>query len=143
MPYPSKALSEHRLAGTYSKDRHAKRADNVLCTDPLPEPPHWLEGMALEEYRRIQQAFLNTGILTSLDAGLVIAYSVLYAQIAERTRDGKNVGSSHFAALATLTSRLGLDPQSRARLRVPDAAPAAADDPWAEMAKAVPGKPRN
>ena len=143
MPYPSKALDEHRLAGTYRADRHGRRADGHLATDPLPEPPHWLDGMALDEYRRIQQAFLNSGILTSLDSGMVIAYSVLYSQIAERTREGKEVGAGHFAAFATLAGRLGLDPQTRSRLRVPDAPPLAAHDPWAAMAKAPQGKPQN
>ena len=136
MPTPPKPLHEHHLAGTYRPDRHAARVDGVIAADPLPEPPNWMQPEAVEEYRRIQRAFADTGVLTSLDAGVMIAYCQLYARLVEMERATPYVmpPASYFSTFAQIASRLGLDPQSRGRLRAPPKKTEPEADAWAQFA---------
>ena len=136
MPRPAKALAEHHLQGTYREDRHGTRGDNAVAAGPLPEPPNWMQPEALEEYRRVQQAFGNTGMRTCLDAAMLIAYCQLWARLVEAEKAIPYVAppAAYFSAFATIAGRLGLDPQSRARLRVPDRKAEPEADPWAQFA---------
>ncbi len=138
MPNTARTLAEHQLAGTYRKDRHGARADNHIAAGPLPEPPNWMQPEAVEEYRRVQQAFGDTGLLTCLDAGLLIAYCQLWARLVELEKavPYEMPHAAYFTTFATIAGRLGLDPQSRARLRVPDRKAEPEADAWAEFANA-------
>ena len=141
MAYPSKTLDEHHLQGTFRKDRHGERVDNIIAAGPLPEPPEWMQPEAKQEYRRIQQAFGDTGLLTCLDASVLITYAQLWVRLVQAEQATPYIAppAAYFAAFATIAGRLGLDPQSRARLRVPPKEADSGVDPWAEFAE-VPAK---
>ena len=135
MVAPSKPIADHVLAGTYRKDRHGERADGHISTDPLPDPPDWMTEEAKAEYNRVKDAFGDTGILTCLDASSLAIYAQLWARLVEAERADPYVAppAAYFAAFTAAAGRLGLDPQSRAKLRMPPKKSNASLDPWAEF----------
>ena len=67
---------------------------------------------------------------------MLIAYCQLWARLVEAEKAIPYVAppATYFSAFATIAGRLGLDPQSRARLRVPDRKAEPEADPWAQFA---------
>jgi P27 family predicted phage terminase small subunit len=109
-------------------------------TPLAPDPPAFLEGRALEVWHELAPELERMGLLTAVDAAPLAAYSVAVAMheaaSAELLRDGPTVAGArgrervkHPAAqvardsagmIARFGAALGLDPASRASIRLPE-----------------------
>lgn len=68
---------EHRLRGTYRRDRHG---DDPGLPAEVPTPPAFLKGAALEEWRRVVPLLAETGQLSKLDRGLLTCWCVTWSE---------------------------------------------------------------
>jgi P27 family predicted phage terminase small subunit len=128
-----------------------KRALNMnepKLTPELPQPPGFLQGVALEEWHRIAPLLHGAGLLTALDAEALAVGCQSYANFVEATEkirergtvvvyEGRPMPNPYLrvmnAALQQWTRMLiefGMTPSSRSRVKVPEAPKAA--DPYLE-----------
>jgi P27 family predicted phage terminase small subunit len=128
------------MQGTYRKHRHDGRIDLDVGQDPLPSAPDWLTGEAKAEWDYVVRGYADSGVLNYLDKATLAAYCALWAEFVEFQRnpldaEGKRryMSTPRIVTMSSMSSKLGLDPVARARLRAPNAVkkpdPAAAD-PW-------------
>lgn len=58
----------------------------------IPEPPEFLEGLALDEWHRMGKILFFNGILTEMDVAAFAGYCINYARIAEAERHIREEG---------------------------------------------------
>jgi P27 family predicted phage terminase small subunit len=137
MPYPRKPTEQLRLAGTWRRDRHAKRRDVDGGGGDLTQPPPSLGEAELVIWRELQR-IAPSGLLKIADSHLVERYcraTRRYRQAAEELGGRSLVtlqgtlnplaGELRRAerALTEMGEALGLSPRSRMRLLDGIAAP--------------------
>lgn len=130
-PKPTKLL---KLQGTARKCRIASRAGEPIPVAGPIAAPDWLLPEAADEWRRVQVAYGDLGILTPLDRGMLATYCQMWARFveAESAPDYVPLPASLISTMATVANKLGLDPSGRVRLRVPDDKPDAGN-PWDDL----------
>jgi len=139
---PPKPTALLKLHGTMRPGRHADRAREPKPASILPEPPEWLLPEARAEWDRVIRGYAATGVLTSLDGGMLATYCQMWGRFveAERAVSYKPLPAAFAAVMSGIANKLGLDPSGRARLRTPGAVADEAS-PW-DMLK-LPASPSN
>ncbi len=140
LPRPAKI---HKLHGAYREDRHGGGL-NVKPT--LPDPPDWLDKVALAEWNRIAPELYKLGVLTSLDTVLLQMYVVVYSRWikaeAELLKDRESkpevmrtpngyqqqsawltISSNCIKQMQSLCAEFGLSPATRARIKLIESRP--------------------
>ncbi|MFE1095896.1 phage terminase small subunit P27 family [Streptomyces smyrnaeus] len=103
----------------------------------IPNPPEWLEGMALDEWHRLMPILEKMGVVTVADRDAVSAYCVSYETFVKATKELSSSGivvESYRGGIAKNPAlqvqrdaleqmnkwgaKLGLTPADRARLAV-------------------------
>ena len=57
-----------------------KKSTSILLGTDNPEPPEWMEGVALREWQRCIQELEGKSILSPIDQSMLANYCVTYAQ---------------------------------------------------------------
>lgn len=131
-----------KLRGTYRPDR-AKGIEPSVESG-VPEPPEWLAGDALAEWKRIVPQLVAAGLLTRLDRAALASYCSAWGDLCEANRTLQQFGSTYITergvivlhpmlkvversrqALRAFASEFGLTPSARTRV---DAKPLPVDD---------------
>jgi len=81
----------------------------------FPQPPEWLQGEALEEWRRVERISDYRECIKESDRGILTAYCVLWGDIS--TLAG-HLKASHFAIFSSLAGKLGMTPADRSKVKV-------------------------
>jgi len=114
------------------------------ANEPKPKPsipkcPKWIEPEAKKEWRRIVKELEKLGLLTNLDAAMLIAYCQSYARWKEaedfitqhgsilKTQSGYiqqvpqvSIAQTYLKIMKDLCSEFGLTPSSRSRMSIPN-----------------------
>ena len=98
-----------------------------------PEPPEWLAGDALDEYRRVADVLGALRCLTAADRGVLTCYALTWAELASAGRGERPLVPAMLAQFRASASSLGLDPTSRGKIVVPPAEEK--ESPWAQYAR--------
>lgn len=116
-----------QIKGTLRKGR--QKANEVTPEVAFPEPPAWLAGPALDEWKRIADEVEDLGYVSRLDRGVLTLYCVLWARIAEAGQgNGGPLKAAEVAQFRACSSSLGFDPASRGRISTPSTP--AKDNGW-------------
>jgi phage terminase small subunit len=134
---PPKAIDLHILEGTFDKRRHAGQVD--VLAEGVPTPPRDLKGAALKFWKRVAPELVRAGIAKAIDAPELTlmcqwhARSEKYGRQLDRLQPTARAFQAIFLAAhlaATrfnkISSKFGLNPTDRARIRV-QAAPTRAN----------------
>lgn len=120
MPMPRKTVEEHRLNGTWRRDRHGKQRAMPDCE--IGPPPRWLSAAARKEWKRLTEHPIYGLVLTSLDRDCLSEYLALRDKmIADAEGTGKLTATER-QSLTALRDRLGLSPGARRKVEFPEAA---------------------
>lgn len=131
-----KSTQTLKLHGTFRKDRHSTAAPEPPVT--APEPPKWLTGAALAEWKRIVPLLIKENCVTAWDRAALTAYCEewkLYSNVTQKIRilkgltvtGSKKQKAEHpllrvrekcFRRLLQVCAEFGLTPASRARLNI-------------------------
>ena len=103
------------ISGTLRKSRQKNEPKPVVC---LPTPPEWLAGEALSEWERVTAELEPLGYLTRADRGVLVAYCLLWGELAASARGEKPLLAALVAQLRAAASSLGLDPVSRGKIDI-------------------------
>jgi phage terminase small subunit len=125
---PPKTVAEHKLAGTYLKYRHAKRAKPTqIGQQPIDGPPDWLPEDEAAQFRLIVSR-KGVGFLTMDDTESLALLAHLHMKLARRELKMTDV-----TPFRLLSREFGNTPDSRYRMPGP---PKSADvDPFDELMK--------
>lgn len=140
---PPKSKAQHKRDGTFVPSRHANRLDDSAFAGELPPCP--LTGTAAELWAQVVKASPE-GQLRAIDeshlAGLC-KWGSEYERINDALRDVDPVDPAHYRLLcaaamawkhfAAASSRFGMTPVDRARLKAP-AVEQKEDDPLSALA---------
>lgn len=107
----------HRANGTYRKDRHGGEGKEIHITEPIPDPPKWLEREAIEEWMKIVGLMSKYHMLKATDECVLALYCQLYAEL-QRLRS--QFPAAKMVQLRACMNDLGLTPSSRAKIRMPN-----------------------
>lgn len=118
------------LKGTVRKSRQHRNEPRPA--PELPEPPAWMRGEALEEWKRVTAELEPLGYLSQLDRGVLTAYCLLWARLCSAANgEGEPIKAAEVAQFRACASSLGLDPVSRSRIEAPQ--PKKKHSPWAAI----------
>jgi len=125
--------SVKRLRGTLRPHRVNPNEPNVPAA--VPDPPAWLRGEALAEWRRITPRLAAAGLLTQLDLAVLAGYCGAWGDLCDATRIVQDQGTTFIsprgmlvlhpelrriekarAALRAFAAEFGLSPSARARV---------------------------
>ncbi len=132
---------QHKLRGTYRADRHG-HLDGPAIASGTPSKPDWLDADASEAWDIVVTS-INPAVLASLDTLLLSGccrwwstWRRLDRQLQAGSGDAYKatvMAASAWKQFDAAARRLGLDPTSRARMRV---------SPTPEVGEAATGKAR-
>lgn len=122
-----------RLRGTLRPHRANPNEPQVPAA--VPEPPKWLRGEALAEWKRITPKLAAAGLLTQLDLAVLAGYCGAWGDLCDATRIVQDQGTTFIsprgmlvlhpelrriekarAALRAFASEFGLSPSARSRV---------------------------
>lgn len=103
------------------------RDRELKVSGAFPDPPEWLQGVALDEWRRVQAISDYAVCIKASDRGILAAYCVLYAELA-----GGELRASMWPAFVSLSSKLGMTPSDRSKVRIEK--PKKQENPFAKFA---------
>ncbi len=128
----------HAMRGTRPRADRDGPTSPVKLKPAAPEPPAWLDGEALAEWRRVVPALDEQGLLSSVDRAILSSYAVSWsvlcrtvaelAEVESLTADGSKsrVRTPEFlawrdavATLAMLATKVLATPTDRLRTRLP------------------------
>jgi P27 family predicted phage terminase small subunit len=139
-PRPGKI---HRLHGSYREDRHG---GELKVKPSLPDPPDWLDPVALQEWHRIAPQLFKLGVLTELDTALLSMYCVVFSRWVraegellknkesvpeiDETPNGYRqqspwllIANNAIKQMQSLCAEFGLSPATRARIKLIESRP--------------------
>jgi len=139
-----KSTATLKLHGTFRTDRHNTKAPEPESI--APDPPKWLSGAALEEWKRILPLLLRENSVTPWDRAALVAYCEewkMYVSCTQKIRmlrsftvtGSRKQKAEHpllrirekcFRRLLQVCAEFGLTPSARSRLNVK---PESMDDP--------------
>jgi phage terminase small subunit len=120
MANPRKCARLHALHGTGRRDRVTRPAQDADRFGPLGAAPRWLLPVARDLWREINASLGKAGVLTALDRTQLALYCQMYARWEEAERNDEPLKTAHAATMATIASKLGLNVDDRAKLRLPE-----------------------
>ena len=80
MGRPPKHPSLRALHGTTSHASPEVRIDPAAPLTSVPEPPEWLDTIAVAEWRRVAPELLAAGILSAIELTLLAAYCAAWSE---------------------------------------------------------------
>jgi P27 family predicted phage terminase small subunit len=115
-----------KLKGSFREDRHGNRGDELEPEIGFPNPPGWLSAEAKREWRRLQSDSRYAAAICRVDRAMLATYCQLWGQFVRGEQPNTTEGAPRFfpmqtsrvALMATLASRLGLNPADRSRVTV-------------------------
>jgi P27 family predicted phage terminase small subunit len=132
--------------GRIAKPTGSKRAKPVQSIGDIPDPPRWLTGKGLEEWRRVHDLLKARGILSGEDWAILNCYgsAVLLIEQAfeelsesglivttpngmEMPHPAIGIAKTQTELMVKLAARLGLSPADRAGMRIDSPAPKTGD----------------
>ncbi len=139
-PRPGKI---HKLHGSFRQDRHG---GELKIKPSLPDPPEWLDAVALAEWNRLAPELYKLGVLTVLDTTLLAMYAVVYSRWiraeAELLKDRESrpevmttpngyqqqsawlsISNNCVKQMQSLCAEFGLSPATRARIKLIESRP--------------------
>ena len=117
MPNLRKPNEVHLMNGTYRADRHGKLGGELKITEPIPNPPDWLDRDAVVEWMKVVGILSKYNMLKATDEACLALYCSLYSQLM-RLRD--TFPANKMVQLRAVMNDLGLTPASRSKIKVPD-----------------------
>jgi P27 family predicted phage terminase small subunit len=77
MPTPKKPTAIKKIQGTFRRDRAANEAN----PDPfIPQPPDFLDSVALAEWNRLAPELYDLGLLARIDRAALAGYCTAYSR---------------------------------------------------------------
>ncbi|MEZ5564918.1 MAG: hypothetical protein R3F24_05110 [Gammaproteobacteria bacterium] len=105
-----------QMRGTFRPHRHGAKDKEPMLPPTTLEPPDWLPELPAKEWRRVVQVLAPSELLTEGDAAILLAYTLLFADVQAAGKFGAPVLPALVAQLRLCASELGLTPTSRQRL---------------------------
>src|SRR5687768_7084489 len=117
MAYPTTPTKLKELAGNPGKrplnDREPHPSGRIGAC------PDWFPDDAKLEWNRVVPELDRLGVLTSVDAAIVEAHCLTYAEVIDAKRNGEPLKAAMLTALRVGAAELGLTPAARVKLVVP------------------------
>ena len=153
----AKTQTQHRLAGSWRRDRHAGRPSPEPPAG-APDPPGDLSGEALAEWHRMISRLTVSRTLSAVDDAVLARYCLLHARASRletaladepvfsvTTAHGERKMHPAFAqlraydqALRQFLAELGLTPASRGRVSCVDSEQRPDDGGWDALTRMTP-----
>jgi len=136
MGRPSKPTKLHVLQGTFRPGRHANRANEPDVQDGVGDPPAWMAGHALEEWRRCADHPVIGQIIRANHRPTFIHFCTLYGRMIEDANGGEAMTASQRQTLNSICIGFGFSPASQTKVSIP--VPKPKESPWAKLRESVP-----
>lgn len=114
---PRKPTQVLKIRGTAQNCRLKSqgREDELVVGGGFPDPPSWLDPLAIEEWERVRRISDYASAIKESDFAVMCLYCDLFAAF---RKDRKRFSFSAAQLLASLAGKLGMTPADRSKVHV-------------------------
>lgn len=124
MARPKKPVADLQAKGTFRKDRHAERVNELaVSAGPMGAAPQWFTEDALSEWELLTGHPAYAKVLNPLHRGTLIEYCYLYGVMIDAAKGLGEISASQRQTLNSLRMQLGITPASQTKVKVPETKP--------------------